>query len=181
MYLNFKKAFDIVPHMRLVKKLEGYGIKGSLLLWLKNFLKQRQQRVVINGNLSTRTDVLSGIPQGCILGQILFILYINDLPGVIGSACKLFADDCKLFHNIASEADQKELQKDIERLCKWRKDWLLGFNIKKYKVVFFGIVQFVYEYGMADTQNNLHVLSKEASESGLGILFIYLVKNLKFD
>ena len=60
---------------------------------------------------------LSGIPQGSILGQILFILYINDLPEVVGSACKLFADDCKLYHNIASEADQRELQKYIERLC----------------------------------------------------------------
>ena len=95
-YLDFKNAFDSVPHKRLVKKLEGYGIKGSLLLWLKNFLKQRQQRVVINGNLSKWTDALSGIPQGSILGPILFILYINDLPGVVGSVCKLFADDCKL-------------------------------------------------------------------------------------
>ena len=177
-YLDFKKAFDSVPHKRLVKKLEGYGIKGSLLLWLKNFLKQRQQRVVINGNLSKWTDVLSGIPQGSILGPILFILYINDLPGVVGSVCKLFADDCKLYRNIASEADQKELQEDIERLCKWSKDWLLGFNIKKCKMVSFGNVQFEYEYGMTDTQNNLHVLSTEDSESDLGILF---KKNLKFD
>ena len=108
----------------------------------------------------------------------MFILYINDLPGVVGSVCKLFADDCKLYRNIASEADQKELQEDIERLCKWSKDWLLGFNIKKCKVVSFGNVQFEYEYGMTDTQNNLHVLSTEDSESDLGILF---KKNLKFD
>ena len=177
-YLDFKKAFDSVPHKRLVKKLEGYGIKGSLLLWLKNFLKQRQQRVVINGNLSKWTDVLSGILQGSILGPILFILYINDLPGVVRSVCKLFADDCKLYRNIASEADQKELQEDIERLCKWSKDWLLGFNIKKCKVVSFGNVQFEYAYGITDTHINLHVLSTEDSESDLGILF---KKNLKFD
>ena len=147
-------------------------------MWLKNFLKQRQQRVVINGNLSKWTDVLSGIPQGSILGPILFILYINDLPGVMGSECKLFADDCKLYHNIASEADQKELQEDIEILCKWSKDWLLGFNIKMCKVVSFRNVQFDYEYGMTDTQNNLHVLSIEDSENDHGIIF---KKNLKFD
>ena len=170
MYLDYKKTFDSVPHKRLVTKLEGYGIKGSLLLWLKKFLKQRQQRVVINGNLSKWTDVLSGIPQGSILGLIMLIQYINDLPGVVGSICKLFADDCKLYGNIASEADQK-LQEDIERLCKWSKDWLLGYNIKKCKVVSFGNVQFEYEYGMTDTQNNLHVLSTEDSESDLSILY----------
>ena len=91
-HLDFKKAFNSVPHKRLIKKLGGYGIKGSLLLWLKNFLKQRQQRVVINGNFSKWTDVLSGLPHGSILGPILFILfilYINDLQGVVGGVYKL--------------------------------------------------------------------------------------------
>ena len=100
----------------------------------------------------------------------MFILYINDLSGVMGSVCKLFADDCKLYGNIALEADQKELQEDIERLCKWSQDWLLGFNIKTCKMVSFGNVQFEYEYGMSDTQNNLHALSTEGSKSILIIL-----------
>ena len=130
-YLDFKKAFDSVPHKRLVKKLEKYGITGNLLKWLKNFLYERKQRVVINGKSSKWSDVLSRIPQGSILGPLLFIIYISDLPGVVGSVCKLFADDCKLYRNIESEADMMELQEDIERLCKWSRDWLLGFNIKK--------------------------------------------------
>ena len=96
----------------------------------------------------------------------MFILYINDLPGFEASVCKLFADDSKLYRYIASEADQKELQEDTERLCKWSKDWLLCFNIKM-----LSNVQFEYEYGMTDTQNNLHVLSKEDSKSDIGILF----------
>ena len=75
------------------------------------------QRVVINGKSSKWTDVLSGIPQGSILCPLLFIIYINVLPGVLGSVCKLFANDCKLYHNIESEGDMKELQEDIERLC----------------------------------------------------------------
>ena len=104
-YLDFSKAFDSVPHKRLIKKLEGYGIKGILLEWFKNFLNGRQQRVVINGKTSDWTNLLSGIPQGSILGLILFIIFINDLPGVIGNVCKLFADDCKLYKNIKSEAD----------------------------------------------------------------------------
>ena len=99
-YLDFRKAFDSVPHKRLIKKLEGYGIKGILLEWFKNFLNGRQQRVVINGKTSDWTNVLSGIPQGSILGPILFIIFINDLPGVVGNVCKLFADDCKLYKNI---------------------------------------------------------------------------------
>ena len=133
-YLDFRKAFDSVPHKRLIKKLEKYGITGNLLKWLKNFLNERKQRVVINGKSSKWSDVLSRIPQGSILCLLLFIIYINDL---VGSVCKLFADDCKLYRNIESEADMMELQEDIERLCKWSRDWLLGFDIKKCKVISF--------------------------------------------
>ena len=143
-YLDFRKAFDSVPNKRLIKKLEGYGIKGILLEWFKNFLNGRQQRVVINGKTSDWTNVLSGIPQGSILGPILFIIFINDLPGAVGNVCKLFADDCKLYKNIKSEADLKELQEDIYRLCQWSKEWLLGFNFKKCKIVSYGNCQFEY-------------------------------------
>ena len=92
--------------------------------------------------------------------------------------CKLFADDCKLYKNIKSEADQRELQEDINRLCQWSKDWLLGFNIKKCKVVSFGNIHYECEYEMADSQNDSHKLATEDSEYDLGILF---KKNLKFD
>ena len=177
-YLDFRKAFDSVPHRRLIKKLEGYGITGNLLKWLKNFLNDRKQRVVINGKFSKWSDVLSEIPQGSILGPLLFIIYINDLPGVVGSVCKLFADDCKLYRNIESEEDMMELQEDIERLCKWSRDWLLGFNIKKCKVISFGNMHFEIEYSLTDSENNSHTLSLEDSECDLGILF---KKNLKFD
>ena len=72
---------------------------------------KRQQRVVINGNSLNRTEVISGIPQRSILGPLLFIIYVNDLPGVVGSVCKLFADDCILYRNMASESDQKGYRK----------------------------------------------------------------------
>ena len=97
---------------------------------------------MINGKSSKWTDVLSGIPQGSILGPILFIIYINDLPGVVGSICRLFADDSKLYRNIKCDADLKELQDDIDILCKWSKDLLLGFNIKPCKVVSYGNIHF---------------------------------------
>ena len=83
-----------MPQKRLIKKLEGYRIKGILLEWFKNFLNGRQQRVVINGKASDWTNVLPGITQGSILGPILFTILINDLPGVVGNVCKLVADDC---------------------------------------------------------------------------------------
>ena len=107
----------------------------------------------INGKTSDWTNVLSGIPKGSILGPILFIIFINDLPGVVGNVCKLFADDCKLHKNIKSEADLKELQEDIYRLCQWSKELLLGFNFKKCKIVSYGNCQSESEYYIIDEQN----------------------------
>ena len=100
-----------MPHKRLIKKLEGYGIKGILLIWFKKFLNGRQQRVVINGKTSDWTNVLSRIPQGSILGPKLFVIFINDLPGVVGNVCKLFADDCKLYKTLNQEQTLKNFKK----------------------------------------------------------------------
>ena len=97
---------------------------------------------------------------------------------MVGSVCKLFTDDCKLYRNIESEADMMELQEYIERLCKWSRDRLLGFNIKKSKVISFGNIHFEIEYSLTDSENNAHILSLEYSQCDQGILF---KKNLKFD
>ena len=97
-YLDFRKAFDTVPHQRLIRKLKAYGITGKLLNWISDFLSGREQRVVVNGNLSSWASILSGIPQGSVLGPILFVVFINDLPDVVRSSVKIFADDTKLFH-----------------------------------------------------------------------------------
>ena len=94
-YLDFCKAFDRVPHSRLLRKLHGYGIRRSLYNWIKEFLNNRVQRVVVNGTESDWQDVISGIPQGSVLGPVLFLIFINDLPDVLEVCVKLFADDTK--------------------------------------------------------------------------------------
>ena len=89
-YLDFAKAFDKVPHKRLLRKLSGYGIKGKVYNWIKEFLSNRKQRVIINGTKSEWRNVTSGIPQGNVLGPILFLLLINDMPEVLNCCIKLF-------------------------------------------------------------------------------------------
>jgi hypothetical protein len=96
-YLDFRKAFDTVPHSRLAQKLKAYGIQGSALSWVVDFLRNRRQKVTINGQSSEWMDVLSGIPQGSVLGPLLFIVFINDLPEAIQNMSFLFADAYQSF------------------------------------------------------------------------------------
>ena len=137
-YLDFAKAFDTVPHKRLLNKLEAYGITGKLLNWIKAFLVGRSQAVKVNGVESEIKAVLSGIPQGSVLGPILFIIYINDILDNIDSEGFLFADDTKIFKTILSKADAESLQSDIDSLEAWSKEWLLRFNPKKCHVLSLG-------------------------------------------
>ena len=112
--LDFAKAFDSVPHERLLLKLSSLGIHGYILRWLRFFLTQRKQRVVINGVSSDWADVISGVPQGSVLGPLLFVLYINDLESVVKhSIVKLFADDVLLYASVHSSADCSALQDDL--------------------------------------------------------------------
>ena len=103
----------------------------KLTLGFLNFLKYRKQRVVIGGEHSTWTQVMSGVPQGTVLGPLLFLTYINDLPNNIHSSIRLFADDCVLYREIKNEIDSQELQKDLNSLMKWEYDWQMNCNPKK--------------------------------------------------
>ena len=113
-YLDFCKAFDKVPHLHLLKKILSYGIQGKVYGWIKDFLTNRVQRVVVNGSESDWSDVTSGIPQGSVLGPILFLIYINDLPDVVEVLMKLFADDAKLYHTVTNSREN-ELQLSLDR------------------------------------------------------------------
>ena len=104
--LDFSKAFDTVPHDGLLSKLKHYGIDDKIWTWISNFLKQRKQPVVVDGIQSDLVTVDSGVPQGTVLGPILFLLHINDLPSVISSKVRLFADDCLVYREIKSRQDQ---------------------------------------------------------------------------
>ena len=138
-FWTLKKAFDKVSHERLLFKLEHYfGIKGSVLSWLADFLSGRKQRVRVNGSLSSWSPVTSGVPQGSVLRPVLFIAFINDLPSHIAKHCKLFADDSKLYGTVANTAELEELQHDIDKCYEWSQKWQMEFHPKKCKVLHFG-------------------------------------------
>lgn len=124
-FLDFWKAFDTVPHKRLLLKLEKLGISGNLLKWIKDFLSNRLQRVVINGQSSEWTEVTSGVPQGSVLGPLLFIMFVNDLPDQVNSFCKLFADDAKIYKDLQNLEDFEIIQNDLDKLCQWTIKWLM--------------------------------------------------------
>ena len=106
--LDFSKAFDVVPHRRLLQKLSFYGIRGKTLAWFEAFLVGRVQRVAVNGSTSPWLPVGSGVPQGTVLGPHLFILYINDITQSVTSTPRLFADDCIMYQSISSPPRQHQ-------------------------------------------------------------------------
>ena len=114
--MDFSKAFDVVPHQRLLHKLDHYGIQGTTRNWIQNFLTDRTQKVVVDGISSESARVRSGVPQGTVLGPLLFLTYINDLPSTVSSQVRLFADDCLLYRPIKCRADQEQLQRDLSAL-----------------------------------------------------------------
>lgn len=108
-YLDFAKAFDKMPHRRLLLKLENIGIKGRILNWIKSWLNERKQRVGIRGSFSNWLEVKSGVPQGSVLGPMLFLVYINDLDEHLLCNILKFADDTKIFNTVETDADRQKL------------------------------------------------------------------------
>jgi hypothetical protein len=122
--LDFAKAFDKVPHQRLLHKLEYYGVNAKTKNWIQSFLQNRQQRVILEGAASEQAPVLSGVPQGTVLGPLLFLTYINDMPEMVKSSeTKLFADDSLLFRTINNQADSVLLLNDLTSLQDWEDKW----------------------------------------------------------
>ena len=133
--LDFSKAFDKVPHQRLLLKLERYGIHGNLLSWMESFLTKRVQTVICEGATSTSSPVTSGVPQGSVLGPLLFLTYINDLPNGLASTVKLFADDTLLYGVVVDDSDCDNLQDDLIKLEIWQNEWQMEFNPSKCNIM----------------------------------------------
>ncbi len=171
-YLDFSKAFDTVPHKRLINKMKGYGINESTCKWVEDFLSNREHRVKVNGALSSSAKVTSGIPQGSVLGPILFILYINDLPDEVSNDVYLFADDTKLYSKINDDEDSDKLQDDLTKLEEWSTKCLLAFNPDKCKVLHLGKKKSTYNYTLSET-----TIQTSPCEKDLGV---HVDHDLKF-
>ena len=172
-YLDFAKAFDSVPHERLLEKAKGYGIRGDILEWIRLFIKGRRQRIVVNGKKSSWHDVISGVPQGSVIGPLLFLLFINDIPNKIKCNIQLFADDAKIFKTVKNEEDHQDLAKDLDNLENWARPLQMRFNMGKCKVLHLGRRNPRYKYNMGDL--TLETATEEKD------LVVIIDEKLKFD
>ncbi|BHF77748.1 hypothetical protein SprV_0602085700 [Sparganum proliferum] len=134
-YIDFKKAFDSVPHQRLLYKLSRIGVRGKLLKWIENFLIGRSQTVRLGGQQSAEVTVTSGVPQGSVLGPILFLTYIDACIHGLDCDIAMFADDIKLWTVIRNEDDEAKLQANLDRLEQWSGYRLLPFNVSKCNIL----------------------------------------------
>ena len=163
-YLDFQKAFDKVPHQRLILKLKSHGMGNSIINWIEQWLTYRKQREVVDGEVSSWKTVLSGVPKGSVLGPILCFVYINDLEeGVAGSILK-FADDTKRFRKTREIGDKQNLQDDIDKLVKLSEKWQMLFNFGKCKCLHTGPGNTGMNYEMGGT-----ILSKTVKEKYLWV------------
>ena len=156
-----------MPHRRLLGKLSHYGINGPILRWIGAFLEDREQGVVVEGRRSPSARVLSGVPQGTVLGPLLFLIHINDLPSVVHSQVRLFADDCLMYRPIYSVDDQSALQRDLSSLERWGDTWGMKFNAKKCQIITLarGRRPFIHFYTLCN-----HILESVSDAKYLGIL-----------
>ena len=171
-YFDFKKAFDKVPHKKLLMKVQASGIQGYLLEWLTAWLSRRKQRVCVHNEYSEWVNVISSVPQGSVLGPLLFLIYINDLGNDVRSTLSLFADDTKVFRTIKTAEDREILQEDIDSMTLWCKVWQMEFNISKCHVLSFGSRASSPKYNLAGNS-----LSCADYEKDVGVL---VPSNLKF-
>jgi ribonuclease P/MRP protein subunit RPP40 len=170
-YLDFQKAFDKVPHRRLLLKLRDMGIGGEIAQWIENWLDGRKQRVVLNGYSSDWVHVTSGVPQGSVLGPVLFVAYINDLDEGIKNKIWKFADDTKLMGKTTEPKGIEELQEDLARLISWSEKWQMVFNVDKCKVMHIGKKNSGAKYMMGNKE-----IMEVQEEKDLGVI---VCQNLK--
>lgn len=171
-YLDFAKAFDLVPKKRLIEKLKAHGYGGKLLSWIEAWLTDRKQRVVLNGKSSNWIPALSGVPQGSILGPLLFTIFINDLDeGIVADILLKFADDTKVGKIITGPQDRVILQESLDQLCNWADTWGMRFNVDKCHILHMGRNNPRYSYQMYGKD-----ISVSTEERDIGVI---VADNLK--
>ena len=178
-YLDFAKAFDKVPHQRLLNKMQTLGITGKVLAWVVAWLRGRQQRVVLNGSASSWATVDSGVPQGSVLGPTLFVIFINDIDNVISivnSFISKFADDTKVGMNVMDDTDRHLLQQDLDNLSQWSQDWQMQFNAVKCKVLHIGRNNPGFPYTMGGYAPAGTVLEEVSEEKDVGVMVYISLK-----
>ena len=172
--MDFAKAFDKVPHRRLADKCKAHGIDGQVIDWINAWLKDRWQRVVLNGSSSTWRRVFSGVPQGSVLGPTLFLIYINDIDDAIDtttSVIKKFADDTKVVRVVETEEDRDAFQAGIKGLEEWSKEWQMLFNVGKCHILHVGHNNPMFKYNMDGKE-----MVEEQQEKDVGVM---IATNLK--
>ena len=120
-----------MPHQRLLRKLKAHGTRDSIINWIEQWLTDRRHCVVVDGEVSNRKSVLSGVPQGSVLGSLLFLIYINDLDDNRTSNVLKFMDDTKVFRKVNNDGDKQHLQNDLDKFVKWSEKWQMLFNFGK--------------------------------------------------
>ena len=192
-YLDFEKAFDKVPHQRLLRQLSNFGICGKIHGWISSFLSNRTQAVKVNDSISSSAPVRSGVPQGSVLGPALFLIYVTNISDHIKNFTSLFADDTKLFSYILDSEDTvhntSKLQEDINTLATWSEVMQMSFNLSKCHIMHLGHNNSQHQYFMHKSSHFLkqknglsyrllfHNLEEVKHETDLGVC---VDNNLKF-
>jgi len=164
-YLDFQKAFDKVSHAKLLQKLRRYGIRGKTANWIEDWLCGRRQRVVVEGSKSGWERVWSGVPQGSVLGPLLFLVYVDDLDDDIWNMLLKFADDTKLISKVQTDDDRLKLQGDLDKLYKWSQEWSMDFNVEKCSIMHLG-----FRNGHDNFKLGPNLLREIHEEKDLGVL-----------
>ena len=165
-YLDFAKAFDKVDHKILMKKVYQFGIRGKLYTWIENFISNRYQQVLVDGKLSRKEKVISGVPQGTVIGPLLFLIYIDDLESTLKhSILRIFADDSKMVKEITNQNDHQELQEDLYTAIKWASDNNMELNQKKFQLLQYGKEDLKLPYKTSPDKT----LTKDTDVKDLGV------------
>jgi len=176
-YLDYAKAFDTVPHERLIHQVGSFGIGGHALAWIKDFLTGRRQQVKINNSTSSWKPVLSGVPQGSVLGPTLFAMFVADVPGKVRSLISMFADDTKMYAPLTDPTSTEKLNKDLSKLQNWSIKMQMKFHPDKCKVMHLGSNNPKSKYTITKESGEVHTLAEADVEKDLGV---QIDNNLKF-